>query len=170
MQILLQDAETLTGLFDEDSESAWWADAFANQVRDAFNEIYESSPWLSITRFPERFSGLQETVSRILPLYDLASLEVSLLPQVNMYDEEEVTAEEKSFLELFRKQLIETSRRAKERLLSIQSLARLCEEFADLKFDFLYDKSQRLLAIGYNVTDHRRDNGFYDLLASESRL
>ncbi len=170
MQLLLQDAETLTGLFDEDSESAWWADAFANQVRDAFNEIYESSPWLSITRFPERFSGLQETVSRILPLYDLASLEVSLLPQVNMYDEEEVTAEEKSFLGLFRKQLIETSRRAKERLLSIQSLARLCEEFADLKFDFLYDKSQRLLAIGYNVTDHRRDNGFYDLLASESRL
>ena len=39
-----------------------------------------------------------------------------------------------------------------------------------MKFDFLYDKSQRLLAIGYNVTDHRRDNGFYDLLASESRL
>jgi hypothetical protein len=49
-------------------------------------------------------------------------------------------------------------------------MARLCEEFSDLRFDFLYDKSQRLLSIGYNVTDHRRDNVFYDLLASESRL
>ena len=55
-------------------------------------------------------------------------------------------------------------------MLNIQSLVRLCEEFADLQFDFLYDKSQRLLSIGYNVTDHRRDNGYYDLLASESRL
>ena len=28
----------------------------------------------------------------------------------------------------------------------------------------------RLLAIGYNVTDHRRDASYYDLLASEARL
>ena len=97
-------------------------------------------------------------------------LEISLLPQVHIFDEEDLLPDEKSWLEIFRKQLIETSRRAKERLLNIQSLSRLCEEFADLQFDFLYDKSQRLLAIGYNVTDHRRDNGFYDLLASESRL
>jgi len=170
LQNLLQEAEALTGLFDEDSESAWWADAFANQVRDAFNEVYESSPWLSIPQFPDRFKNLEFSISRSLPLNELASLEVLLLPQVHVFDEEEMNAEEKIWLENFRKQLIETSRRAKERLLSIQSLTRICEEFADLKLDFLYDKSQRLLAIGYNVTDHRRDNGYYDLLASESRL
>ena len=170
LQNLLQEAEALTGLFDEDSESAWWADAFANQVRDAFNEVYESSPWLSIPQFPDRFKNLEFSISRSLPLNELASLEVLLLPQVHVFDEEEMNAEEKIWLENFRKQLIETSRRAKERLLSIHSLTRICEEFADLKLDFLYDKSQRLLAIGYNVTDHRRDNGYYDLLASESRL
>src|SRR5450432_738126 len=170
LQNLLKEAEALTGLFDEDSESAWWADAFANQVRDAFNEVYESSPWLSIPQFPDRFKNLEFSISRSLPLNELASLEVLLLPQVHVFDEEEMNAEEKIWLENFRKQLIETSRRAKERLLSIHSLTRICEEFADLKLDFLYDKSQRLLAIGYNVTDHRRDNGYYDLLASESRL
>ncbi len=171
LQKMMQEAETLTRLFQDDSESAWWADAFANQVRDAFNEVYESAPWLSISRFPDRFQSMELNVSRPqMSLYDLASLELSLLPQVNSFDEEEVNAEEKNFLGAFRKQLIETSRRAKERLLSIQSLARLAEEYADIQFDFLYDKSQRLLSIGYNVTDHRRDNGFYDLLASESRL
>jgi cyclic beta-1,2-glucan synthetase len=170
LQKLLKEAETLTGLFNEDSEAAWWADAFANQVREAYNDVYESFPWLSVLHFPDRFKILEESVTRFMPLKELASLEVSILPQVHLFDEEELSTEEKSWLEIFRKQLIETSRRAKERLLGIQSLSRLCEEFADLQYDFLYDKSQRLLAIGFNVTDHRRDNGFYDLLASESRL
>lgn len=170
LQKILQEAETLTGLFDEDSESAWWADALANQVRDAFNEISESSPWLSIPEFPDRFKNLEEKMNILLPLHEVASLENLLLPHVHGFDEEEVSTAEKTWLDNFRKQLIETSRRAKERLLNIQSLSRNCEEFADLQFDFLYDKSQRLLAIGYNVTDHRRDNGYYDLLASESRL
>jgi cellobiose phosphorylase len=35
---------------------------------------------------------------------------------------------------------------------------------------FLYDPGRRLLAIGYNVDDRRRDSGHYDLLASEVRL
>jgi cellobiose phosphorylase len=167
---LLQAAEFMTGLFNEDSEVAWWADAFANQIRDAFNDINESSPWLSIPDFPERFKILEERVSSLKALQELASMEVLLLPQVHIFEEEELDTEEKSWLETFRKHLIETSRRAKERLIQIQSLSKLCEEFADLQYDFLYDKSQRLLAIGYNVTDHRRDNGYYDLLASESRL
>ena len=39
-----------------------------------------------------------------------------------------------------------------------------------MEYDFLFDKARHLLAIGYNVTDHRRDSGYYDLLASEARL
>ncbi len=39
-----------------------------------------------------------------------------------------------------------------------------------MEYDFLYDRSQHLLSIGYNVDEQRRDNSFYDLLASEARL
>ncbi|HEY4967587.1 MAG TPA: glucoamylase family protein, partial [Puia sp.] len=170
LQKLLAESEMLTALFNEDSEAAWWADALANQIRDAYNDLNESAPWLSLSEAPQRFLHLIDKLSDTISLKELASLEVSILPQVHIFDEEELSGEEKSWLEQYRKQIIETSRRSKERLLSIQSLARLCEEFADLRFDFLFDKSQRLLAIGYNVSDHRRDNGFYDLLASESRL
>jgi hypothetical protein len=36
--------------------------------------------------------------------------------------------------------------------------------------EFLYDPARHLFSIGYNVDDHRRDSGNYDLLASEARL
>lgn len=39
-----------------------------------------------------------------------------------------------------------------------------------IDFTFLYDASKDLFAIGYNVDAARRDNSYYDLLASESRL
>ena len=62
------------------------------------------------------------------------------------------------------------SQRATERLVSIERLAAHCRELANFEFDFLYCPSRRLLAIGYNVSEHRRDASFYDLLASEARL
>ena len=107
-------------------------------------------------------------ISRIMTLHELANIEETILPVIHGLTEDEIPEEEKKWLETLRKLVIETERRAKERLLTIQTLTKSCEEFADLKFDFLYDRSQRLLSIGYNVTDHRRDNSYYDLLASES--
>lgn len=37
-------------------------------------------------------------------------------------------------------------------------------------FSFLYHRKRHLFHIGYRVAEHQRDSGFYDLLASESRL
>ncbi len=55
-------------------------------------------------------------------------------------------------------------------LLDIDERADQCREFADIEYDFLYDPRRRLLAIGFNVSEMRRDGSFYDLLASEARL
>ena len=38
-----------------------------------------------------------------------------------------------------------------------------------MKFGFLYDDVRKLFSIGYNVDELRRDNSYYDLLASEAR-
>jgi cyclic beta-1,2-glucan synthetase len=62
------------------------------------------------------------------------------------------------------------SRRATARIAIIESLALECAEFAAMKYDFLFDKVRHLLAIGYNVSEHRVDASHYDLLASEARL
>jgi cyclic beta-1,2-glucan synthetase len=48
-------------------------------------------------------------------------------------------------------------------------LARECGELARAEYGFLVDKPRQLLAIGYNVTENRRDASCYDLLASEAR-
>jgi cellobiose phosphorylase len=60
--------------------------------------------------------------------------------------------------------------RARARLQKLAALAADCEALADFEFEFLYDPSCNLLAIGYDVVDRRRDASFYDLLASEARL
>jgi cellobiose phosphorylase len=79
--------------------------------------------------------------------------------------------EEKSERPLEVRQLIpEANRRARERISAIDRLALQCEELARAEYDFLYDKGRHLLTIGYNVSERRRDSGYYDLLASEARL
>ncbi|MGC1453754.1 MAG: glucoamylase family protein, partial [Nitrospirota bacterium] len=56
------------------------------------------------------------------------------------------------------------------RITAIESLASRCGELCRMEYDFLYNKSVHLLAIGYNVDERRRDASYYDLLASEARL
>ena len=60
--------------------------------------------------------------------------------------------------------------RACERLAACEALAREATAFADMEFEFLYDRTRHLLAIGFNADDSRRDTSYYDLLASEARF
>ncbi len=59
---------------------------------------------------------------------------------------------------------------ARARIREIEQLALTVGDLARLDYDFLFDEAQALLAIGYNVDERRRDESYYDLLASEARL
>ena len=59
---------------------------------------------------------------------------------------------------------------ARARMEEIAQLALQAGEMARMDYDFLYDEVRHLLAIGYNVTERRRDASYYDLLASEARF
>jgi cyclic beta-1,2-glucan synthetase len=59
---------------------------------------------------------------------------------------------------------------ARDRLAELESLARQCDELAEMDFSFLIDPVRELMATGFNVPERRRDNNYYDLLASEARL
>ena len=53
----------------------------------------------------------------------------------------------------------------------LQALATRCEALADqAEFGFLYHRKRHLFHIGWRVAEQQLDAGFYDLLASESRL
>ena len=65
----------------------------------------------------------------------------------------------------------EASASSKNALARMSALAGQCDQIVDeTDFRFLFDEERKVFSIGYNVTDGRRDNSFYDLLASESRL
>ena len=62
------------------------------------------------------------------------------------------------------------ARLARERIGVIEAVAARIDGHSDPEWEFLYDRSRHLLAIGFNVGERRRDGSFYDLLASEARL
>ncbi len=59
---------------------------------------------------------------------------------------------------------------AQSRMALMDRLAAQASALARADYSFLYDTTRHLIAVGYNVDEHRRDSGYYDLLASEARL
>lgn len=64
---------------------------------------------------------------------------------------------ERKWLEHLRELVLQSTHTACERVHQIEELSEQCAEFADIEYDFLYDSRRRLLAIGFNVSELRRD-------------
>ena len=143
----------------------WWARKLARQCRVALDELTFLAPWLSLPATP---SGLVDYpgFSAIPTLRALAGIDDASLPGIECQPGE-VGHES---LQAFRRCMTDARQRATERIAMIERLAQQASEFACMEYGFLYDKASRLLAIGYNVDELRRDASYYDLLASEARL
>ena len=155
---------------DPASQASGWARAFARQCRDALDELTFLTPWtLPPPTSPDGrndFGGLD----KIPTLRELAGFEGEWLPAIEARLDSEAIPEEHERLSELRRLITQASRRAEARIATIERLARQSGELADMEYDFLFDKARHLLAIGYNVTERRRDSSYYDLLASEARL
>lgn len=132
-----------------DSQLRWWTQAFAGQCRDALDELSLLAPW---------------TESLSPALGDLAHLDG--IPTLRQLVE---SATEPQHPEL-QPHVAAATGQAASRLASIENLVHRLNQLAKMEYGFLFDTSQRLLTIGYNVSEHRRDPSCYDLLASEARL
>ena len=168
-QQLLEELEALSSefkafinscnVFIDQNDSEWVAD-FLGQIDSINSEIRLLLPWFKI---PERFKDLTHFTG-IPTLARIAGLEADPLSAGFQHDD--FTKEENEWFALVKV----ASEAARERLAVIDELCEKCREFADLDFNFLYDPTNRLLSIGYNVDEYKRDAGYYDLLASEARL
>jgi len=147
----------------------WWAGSLITQCNNIQEELTTLFPWLDIAPVPSKFQSVFTTLT-CNTLGELASAETSILPGIKELAVKGNTATENEWLGRLIQSLLQASINAKERLAVISNLEKQCIEFADMNYEFLYDKSKHLLAIGYNVDEHRRDSGFYDLLASEANL
>jgi cyclic beta-1,2-glucan synthetase len=127
---------------DPGSQVRWWAQAFAGQCRDALDELTLLAPWMECLSSSDE-PGACGDGDRIPSLRQVVELE---------------------------RHFPAGSRPAATRMATIMNMALRINRLAQMEYGFLYDPSQRLLTIGYNVGEHRRDPSCYDLLASEARL
>jgi cyclic beta-1,2-glucan synthetase len=152
-----------------DTEVETWARKLQLQCDHIIQEMNSYLPWLLVP-VPEKFSNAFSLVAEMPGFAELARIEQFLLPNINSYYSAENSMEENAWLDQFRVLIVQGSQRAKEFLLMSERLAQECVDLANIDYDFLYNRSQHLLAIGYNIEEHKRDHSYYDLLASEARL
>ena len=147
----------------------WWANALALQCQGALDDLMFLAPWTSLSP-PKNPAGEISGLAEIPTLRELAGSDTKMLPAIEHRLLAGGNPEETAWLGELRPSIIEASRRAQERIAAIERLALRSVELSRMKYEFLYDKARHLLAIGYNVSAHRRDSSYYDLLASEARL
>ncbi len=163
-------------------DARWWLSALERNTRDHLDDLLHLAPWLALPPRPadlrvtpklrDALAGLEQTPT----LHDVAELSQSLCPQIESALEEPAAgsapplADGREWLTKLLAALREASERASQRITTLEGLARQAQEFAAMDFTFLFDSERNLFSIGYNASDHRRDNSYYDLLASEARL
>jgi len=141
-----------------DGELKEWAAAFEEQCRGSIQELIDLSPWVELPDSEARVEWLRQRDDP--PTYAEAAR--LAMPAGTSSGEAQSGP--------FCAAIALGSERAARRVSDFRQLAGRCRELADVDYEFLYDKDRHLLAIGYNVGEHRRDASYYDLLASEARL
>ncbi|MBW2230955.1 MAG: cellobiose phosphorylase [Deltaproteobacteria bacterium] len=150
-----------------------WLDRVHQQLREMRREIDTYAPWTRLwLSAPEPLRELVDELQELLPL--TASL-AGTPTHIAKVRERLATLTEgpdpSPWLEELAVALDEGEQSA--RRLRAQLLQRAAEaESAALAMDFrwLYDDSNRLFRLGYNVSADRMDPNHYDLLASEARI
>ncbi len=167
---------------DVESESLFWIRQLSQQAQNSLAAILFLAPWLVLPDAVDENQGseFQEYIARISN-GDIPSLnQLSTCVQVLTHIDEKLEASRlqhsllttQAYSELIQQRwmLNLACRRATERLATINTLVLEINDLANMDYAFLYDQTRRLLAIGYNLDDFRRDTSSYDLLASEARL
>ncbi len=151
-------------------EALWWVKSLTIQCTDALEEINSLAPWSNQLRIPPKFQGLEPFLQGIPTLKDLSRMNIGWREMTEPINQGDNTQVENQWLENILHQVNEASHKAMERISVIEELSLQCSDLSDAEYDFLFDKPQHLLSIGYNVDDHRKDPSLYDLLGSEVRL
>ncbi len=166
-----------------DEQVRWWASTLTRQAQAWLHEVNLLAPLAVLPPPPAALwqskaphgadvvIDLRAALARIDgegTLRDIAQLSLDLSDILDTALAG--SGEHREWLTQLKQRINQVSDHAAARMASHEQLARTCLELSDADFDFLFDESRHLLAIGFNVTEHRPDASFYDLLASESRL
>ncbi len=152
-----------------DSEINWWNQMLYRQIKNAILDLRIYKPWQMLNKVPLKFENLKHIdcgISVIDAQKGLVAMKDILLNQNISLD----TTEETIWLDEFKIELDRSTKHINEQFSTIDHLVNQCNSLAEVDWDFLYNKTNHLFTIGYNVQEHHSDVGYYDLLASEARL
>ncbi len=150
-------------------DAQWWAQALVRQCRASLDELATLAPWLDAPDAPARLRPFLESAD-IPTLRELATGRFAWLAEIERNAGPEETPAGRAWLDEVRSGVAAASARAMGRIAATEQLAQQAGALAAMEYGFLYDPKRHLLAIGYNVAEHRQDASYYDLLASEARL
>lgn len=163
-EIVFQALET-----DSNKETHYWRSAFKNQMASLREEWEIFMPWSLLKTVPPELAALG-AVKPNTALSQWRSTTEEWLEEVRKYRATRRSIAEDDWIEKLEMAIARSIEHVDKQIALTKILAKQCSELADIKWDFLYNRSNNLFAIGFNVKDRRLDAGYYDLLASEARL
>jgi cellobiose phosphorylase len=183
---LLKQANSLAGKVVEatvnsEAEVKGWSQALQRNCEEQMADALFLAPWLALeaegclSADGEFQAGLVR-LDQPLTLRELQTLEASMAPSIeaawpgNPTEPAEDRKRRQVYLTELAHCLRDAGAHARERLLTLETLAQESDALAAMDFTFLFDQERELFSTGFNVADSRCDSGFYDLLASEARL
>ncbi|MDQ3195930.1 MAG: protein ndvB, partial [Pseudomonadota bacterium] len=175
-------AETLAGSADA---AAYWPQQLVRQANAWRAAIGQYLPWVQVLAEPPPEglltlgSGAHEWRRRALAAQpSLRMLASGNIPGTGPLLALHMRAEElgvpqtaRDWLDRLAAAVAAAQRAAAQQVACAERIVARVGELADtINMRFLYREERKLFAIGYNVSDLRLDNSYYDLLASEARL
>ncbi len=168
----------------------WWIAALRYQLRSSRRDFDTLVPWgAALTEHLEPIiaacgaearthwqstAGLLSSVpvaSEIPEICDTALLQLAGLQGQLDQSSESQHAAALNGLKLLTGAIERSAAAVKDFMSRLSRVAQTCDQIvAQMDFRFLLDKDRKVFTIGYNVTEQRDDNSYYDLLASEARL
>jgi cyclic beta-1,2-glucan synthetase len=157
--------------FPIESEAGFWVHTFLKQLQDIRDELAHVAPWISLEPPSSKIAEILTDLNELPALLASVNSDARWKTMIRSARQSTpLTTQETKWLadlETMREQAVKNSQ---DTLSNLRTLANKCLDFADVEYDFLFDKAQRLISIGYSVHERHRDASFYDLLASEARL
>ncbi|HUE81414.1 MAG TPA: glucoamylase family protein [Pyrinomonadaceae bacterium] len=173
------------------ADLAWWVGAMHHQVESLLREIEQLTPWAlrlkaRVLTPPEnsdihtqvRWQELNTLLTKIPSLAEIpdicdqALVQLSALQQITADLSADTRGRDLALNTLSTiTAIIEAATGANDLQSRLAHIAQQCELMVEeMDFRFLLDSERKVFTIGYNVTELRPDNSYYDLLASEARL
>lgn len=154
--------------YEEDSDAVFWISRLEDQCEAMQSILDHYFPWVSWTDLPAHWRELLP--SQALSPEELKKCNGAIQEAISKLDEPALNTTERTVWQHLMHTWNQIGIKAAQLIQEVADIRQKCTAFADMDYDFLYNKENMLLSIGYQMETECLDPDYYDELASEARL